>query len=802
MKGLEATRVSGIIIYLQRRQGYSMPPSTPNLALDPTTSGEAAEPDATASNAGGGDPTRIAAQTSPSRAAIGLPDTGFDPPIAPDEIGRLGGYRVLRLLGQGAMGAVYAAQDVKLQRPVALKVMLPEIARRPEARERFLREARAAAAVHDDRVVTIYQVDEANGVPFLAMEYLRGKPLDAWMRDNRPTIPQILKIGYDAALGLAAAHALGLVHRDIKPANLWLEAPNGRIKILDFGLARSAACEDAQLTGSGVILGTPAYMAPEQARGLPVDHRCDLFSLGCVLYHLTTGQRPFTGSDTLAVLTSLAVDTPTAPHERNPDVPPALSDLVMRLLAKRPEDRPGSAREVAEELRHVQREMTGGPVPMAAPVDDAQFPETPAVTVWEQIDVSAQMSAANGEVVPAKRKAAMWPTYAGLGLLVVLTGLLAVGVLKLMRFGDKPVAKAPDDLEPPKPPTPKKTVPGKVVPFSPLDPEWEKRTLALPPPERVREVLAEIKRRNPTSTFDVTQLLGSFQYVGNRITLLHLHLPGATDILPLRVFPDLETFAMYGDPKIPVEVASLAALKKLRHLGINDVHVRDLSPLAALTELESLGGSFTYDDLTPLKSLRIKIFELRRGDLEQRLPLVCEWWPLEELTIEGVGKPIDLTPLRKLKSFRQLTVLSAGGSDLTPLAGSTIESLQLQHGVYDLTPLKKLPSLNEVIVANCPSVDLAPLAGTTVTKLTIDHIGKPVELARSRGLGIKILGIGEVTYTDPAVLADWPLEQFHHSLPEGILAGLVSVLRGHKTLKSINLKPVAEFWKEYDAKKP
>lgn len=758
MKGLEATQVSGIIIYLRSPHGYSMSPSKPNPAFDPATSGEAAEPDANASNVGGGDSTRTATcSPTGSLEPNGLPITGLDPPMAPDEIGRLGGYRVLRLLGQGAMGAVYAAQDVKLLRPVALKVMLPEIARRPEARERFLREARAAAAVHDDRVVTIYQVDEANGVPFLAMEYLRGKPLDAWMRDRRPTIPQILKIGYDSALGLAAAHALGLVHRDIKPANLWLEAPNGRIKLLDFGLARSAAREDAQLTGSGVILGTPAYMAPEQARGLPVDHRCDLFSLGCVLYRLTTGQRPFTGSDTLAVLTSLAVDTPTAPHERNPDVPPALSDLVMRLLAKRPEDRPGSAREVAEELRHVQREMTDGPVPMAAPVDDVQLPETPAVTVWEQIDISAQTSAANGEVVPAKRKAAMWPTYAGLGLLVVLTGLLAVGVLKLMRFGDKPVAKAPDELEPP---TPKKTVPGKVVPFSPLDPEWEKRTLVLPPVERIREVLAEIKRRNPTSTLDAGQPFesGNFGHAAGRVTLLWLSLPGATDILPLRVLPDLEDFLMFGDPKILVDVAPLSAMKRLRKLTLRNMYVRDLSPLAGLKDLETLssGGGFINVELTPLKSLRIKSLSFTGIELEQWLPLVCEWWPLEELTIEGVGKPIDLTPLRKLKSLRHFTLSNAKDSDLAPLAGSTIESLALSHGVYDLAPLKKLPSLRAVTVNYCLSVDLAPLAGTTVTRLDI----------------------------------------------EGIPAGLVSVLRGHKTLKSINNNPVADFWKEYDAKKP
>ena len=187
----------------------------------------------------------------------------FAPAAGPGELGRLGQYRVLKELGRGGMGAVYLAEDATLGRKVALKVMLPGFAAQDAARARFLREARAVAALKHDHVVTVYQAGEEGGVPFLAMELLAGKSLDEWLRpDRRATPAQVVPIGRQIAEGLAAAHAAGLVHRDIKPANVWLEAPKGRVKLLDFGLARGAGGGDPGLTGAGDILGTPAYMAP------------------------------------------------------------------------------------------------------------------------------------------------------------------------------------------------------------------------------------------------------------------------------------------------------------------------------------------------------------------------------------------------------------------------------------------------------------------------------------------------------------------------------------------------------------
>lgn len=266
---------------------------------------------------------------------------------------QFGSYRVLKELGRGGMGVVLLAEDMPLQRQVALKIMLPRAARDAQAKERFLREARSAAKVRHDHVVTVYQVGEERGVPYIALEYLEGAPLDQYLK-GKGALPlsMAVRLARETAEGLQAAHALGLIHRDIKPANIWLEAPKDRVKILDFGLAR-AEKENKQLTQSGIILGTPAFMAPEQGRGEAVDARSDLFSLGVVLYRLSTGKMPFDGSSMMAVMTALAVDAPTPPRALNSAIPKSLEAIIMRLLEKKPTNRYSSAQEVADELLRI-----------------------------------------------------------------------------------------------------------------------------------------------------------------------------------------------------------------------------------------------------------------------------------------------------------------------------------------------------------------------------------------------------------------------------------------------------------------
>jgi WD40 repeat protein len=278
------------------------------------------------------------------------------PPQVADELGRLGPYRVLQILGSGGMGVVYKAEDPQLKRLVALKAMLPGLGSSVAARKRFLREAQSAAAIKHDHIVGIYQVGEDRGAPFLAMEFLQGESLDHRLqRAERLPLAEALRIGREIAEGLEAAHEGGLIHRDIKPANVWLEGKRGRVKILDFGLAR-AAREEAHLTQSGAIVGTPAYMAPEQAQSKPVDHRCDLFSLGVVLYRLCTGEMPFRGSETISVLVAVSTQEPRPPKEFD-GVPDALSELVMQLLEKNPADRPASAGEVVHRLEALEQAL-------------------------------------------------------------------------------------------------------------------------------------------------------------------------------------------------------------------------------------------------------------------------------------------------------------------------------------------------------------------------------------------------------------------------------------------------------------
>jgi hypothetical protein len=318
------------------------------------------------------------------------------PAQGPGEIGRLGPYRVLQVLGTGGMGVVFKAEDPQLKRPVALKALLPSLTASAPSRLRFMREAQAVAKVKHDHIVTIYQVGEDRSVPFLAMEFLEGQALDARLkREPRLPLAEVLRIGRETAEGLAAAHEQGLIHRDIKPANLWLEGSRRRVKILDFGLAR--AMDDREhLTQTGAILGTPAYMAPEQATGQKPDGRCDLFSLGCVLYQISTGKLPFQGSDTLATLMAVATENPPPPSQLNPALPTKVSELIMGLLAKMPAERPPSARAVAAAIKAIESGRRGAAPALAPPARRAAAAPRPARRRWGLLAAAAVVLGAAG----------------------------------------------------------------------------------------------------------------------------------------------------------------------------------------------------------------------------------------------------------------------------------------------------------------------------------------------------------------------------------------------------------------------
>jgi tRNA A-37 threonylcarbamoyl transferase component Bud32 len=285
--------------------------------------------------------------TAPENAAADL--SFLAPPSEPGSLGRLDHYEILEVVGRGGTGVVLRARDSKLMRIVAIKVLAPSLTASGIARQRFAREARAAAAVRDEHVIDIHAVRDDAPVPYLVMEYIDGCNLETLLRNGGPLeVKEILRIGMQVASGLAAAHKHGLIHRDVKPANILLENGVQRVKLTDFGLARAA--DDARLTQTGLIAGTPYFMAPEQARGENVDHRADLFSLGSVLYALSTGRVPFRASGTLAVLRRVCDEPADSVQKINPRIPDGLAAIIEKLHAKKADDRFHSASEVAELL--------------------------------------------------------------------------------------------------------------------------------------------------------------------------------------------------------------------------------------------------------------------------------------------------------------------------------------------------------------------------------------------------------------------------------------------------------------------
>ncbi|BAH39817.1 MAG TPA: serine/threonine protein kinase [Gemmatimonas aurantiaca] len=287
-------------------------------------------------------------------------------------------YLIHEEVGRGGMAVVYAAEDVRLQRPVALKVLPPDLAFRPDVRERFVREAQTAARLNHPHIVPIYAVHEAAGLVCFAMALVRGESLAARiLRETRPDFAFVAKVMEQMADALAYAHAAGVVHRDIKPDNVLLDRESGRAMVTDFGIARAAE-SGSRLTQTGIAVGTPAFMSPEQAMGdKEVDGRSDLYSVGIVGYLMLAGRLPFEASSTPAMLMKHVSDTPPPLRSMRPDAPRALAEIVERCLAKRPQDRWENALQLRDALRRVQRDgsmhgATAATIPQPRPDRDLE----------------------------------------------------------------------------------------------------------------------------------------------------------------------------------------------------------------------------------------------------------------------------------------------------------------------------------------------------------------------------------------------------------------------------------------------
>jgi serine/threonine-protein kinase len=370
----------------------------------------------------------------------------------------IGQYRVTGVIGRGGMGAVYAAQHTLLGRSAAIKVLLPDLSQKQDIVTRFFNEARAASAIRHPGIIEIYDFGwTPNGAAYIVMEHLEGETLGRRASRVRLRWPAVLAIARQIAGALAAAHAKGIVHRDLKPDNVFLvpdpEVPGGeRIKLLDFGIAKLADPASSNMTSTGTLMGTPTYMAPEQCRGVAIDHRVDLYALGCVIYELCCGRPPFVGEgtgDVLAAHIHLPVP-PMAVH--NPEIPSAVERLVQHLLAKVPADRVPSAEALIREIDAVTMDRS------AVTTGDRHV--VPVMTAPSVTTLSG--SAAMSVPVPygARRR---WPIAT---LSVSLAAITIVAVtLATRRHDDAPVL-APQPVEPAAPPTPP-AVPAQPPPASP-----------------------------------------------------------------------------------------------------------------------------------------------------------------------------------------------------------------------------------------------------------------------------------------------------------------------------------------------
>ena len=312
-------------------------------------------------------------------------------------------YRIHERIGSGGMGDVYRALDPKLDRSVAIKLLPREVAEDPERRRRFLQEARAASSLDHPNIITIFDIAEADGLHFIVMQYVPGKTLGDLLREGSGRLPlsKALDYGIQIADGLAAAHARGIVHRDLKPDNVIVQE-NGAVKILDWGLAKlvePANLADAPtrekerpLTEAGHVVGTPAYMSPEQVQGRNVDARSDVFSFGSILYETVTGRRPFAGDTAPLLMASIVRDEPTPPHEVLPSIPLELEKWIARALRKEPERRWQSMADVRVALAELKQELdTGKAIALAAPSRSARRP-----WLWPAIAIALLAAGALG----------------------------------------------------------------------------------------------------------------------------------------------------------------------------------------------------------------------------------------------------------------------------------------------------------------------------------------------------------------------------------------------------------------------
>ncbi|MBA4189143.1 MAG: hypothetical protein C0467_14190 [Planctomycetaceae bacterium] len=649
----------------------------------------------------------------------------FHPPTQPGDLGRLGRYRILKPLGKGGMGAVYLGFDDVLERKIAIKVLTPKFAANKVARDRFLREARTAASVSSPHVVSIIDVGEDLGIPYIAMEYLQGIPLDRYLATHsKLSLRQVLRIGQEVARGLAAAHAAGLVHRDIKPANLWLEAPHGRVKILDFGLAKETEPQaDGGVTQAGQVVGTPAFMSPEQARGDTVDARTDLFCLGIVLYRLCTGHQPFVGPTAMSVLMSVGIDEPIPVRQRSPKVPEALATLIYRLLRKKPAERPQTATEVHATLVAIEDGKSEAvPEATAVPSGSEYIPITvpsQGDRVWEQFDgtLAGNETTTSEETQRKVADRAKFPWLIVGGVLGALLATLAL--VAFLAYTPKPPAEPYTEPEPTRP----HITPPVVI--AKADPDRRAAEWALGLPGN-----STVELSNGTTFHQLGRLPGT-PFKLRRIQISADYSVTDTDLSFLQELTGLEGIN-FGRTVLTDEgikkLAGFPFAPKLVELSVgteelSDEAMRSYVAFKALRIVSLTGPHLTHEGIRillhhcpMLTHLFLDQVQIRSTDLAP-FCLLRWFWKLEHLGISC--PPITPLGLGYLATWPGLKSLHLSGPGVTDeevdvlLRIPAMPSLVLrQTAITDigLEKLAKLRGLKRLSISACPKVTPAGLA--------------------------------------------------------------------------------------------
>lgn len=600
-----------------------------------------------------------------------------------------GQYRLVRRLGAGALGEVWQAEDTQLLRPVALKRLRTELVPQAIHRATFLREARHLAQLHHPRIVTVYQVGEVAGVPYLAMELLQGQTLEQRLSTGQPLpIDQVLTIGVGVAEGLAAVHAHGRIHRDIKPTNLWLTT-DGAIKLLDFGLAPLQTGAPA-LTPCDVIVGTPGYLAPEQIHGGVVGPQTDLFALGCVLYRAATGHAAFAGPTVWAQLSALANQRPPAPRSSNATVPTELDRLILQLLRTAPAQRPPSATAVVAALRQIQ------PV---APRRRRWGLLAASLAVVAVVGMSLRLPEPPRVLTPEPTPVVVGPDWLALTRMLVGPARWQAVVARLHELHPKltgtwePTYRGAQIIQ-------AKFCCPQLQHLEPLAALTDLITLDLSAPADAGQItnlcplrglpLQALKLNHHPRLTDLRPLHGL------ALTHLSIYNTGITDLQTVRALPTLTQLTLGKSPV--TDLGPLCGMW-LQSLGINECpHLRDLTPLAHLPLRDLSVGGTAVADLRPLSGLHLTNLNLTNAPVRDLGPLRS--LPLIRLILRGT-RVTDLTPLAECP-LTDLDLAHTAVTDLRPLAGWPLRRLDLTNvRAVDFSPLHQLPlvQLNGPFVA-------------------------------------------------------------------------------------------------------